>query len=292
MDAPRQRAVGTADKDGPAVARRVEARAQHVDAELEQVQSRRAAVDRSRKRLDRLDDRRRPLLGIEEVAQGRVGPQLHRGGTLRHQRRLIVVRLDGRFADEMIGPESARADRHAVHAFVHVNGRIRRNERAERRELRDARKPPAGNVERMPRRQIRVDARERAEPVRRLQFVFGTARHVLHAVAVLRGFLDEETVLDNRSADGEPRGKTGDPFDDVVFVPLAAEPRIQIVDARLPLVAGAAGLDDDDARRKSSVLDRVRIGKNRDRIDRVVGQREADETHRGIRERRRSDLRA
>ena len=60
----------------------------------------------------------------------------------------------------------------------------------------------------------------------------------------------------------------------------------------MPGVAAAARLNDDQARREASVLDRVRIRHHRDRIDRVVGQREVDEAEHRIGQRAGADLHA
>ncbi len=129
--------------------------------------------------------------------------------------------------------------------------------------------------------------------MRRPALVFGPARHVVAAVAILRRLLEEHAVLDERPAQLEIGRPAGDAVDVVqILVALAAERRAEVVEPDVPRVAAAAGLNHHEARRESSVLDRVRIRHDRHRIDRIVGQREVDEAEHGIGERAGADLHA
>ena len=72
---------------------------------------------------------------------------------------------------------------------VHVDGRVGRREGAEGGEWSTLGKNPTVRDQRVARRQIRVDARERAEPCEIRNFVLRQARDVAGAIAILRRLL-------------------------------------------------------------------------------------------------------
>src|ERR1041385_1338344 len=136
-----------------------------------------------------------------------------------------------------------------------VDGGGRRRKGAERRLRRHARKEAPGRDERMPRREVRVDARERTEPLRRAQFVLRPTRNVGRRVAELRRLFEEDAFLQDRPAGFKPRSEGADAFDvERLTAPAEAERRIEIVEARLPCLAGAACLNDDESGGESTVL--------------------------------------
>ena len=65
-----------------------------------------------------------------------------------------------------------------------------------------------------------------------------------------------------------------------------------MVERGLPLIAGAARLDDDEPRREPPVLDRIRIRQHRHRLDRIVRQRHLREARRRIDQRAGAQLHA
>ena len=205
-------------------------------------------VARSRHRLDHLIGRGGAMLSVEEVAQRGVRPQLHQRRALRRHVGPVLVDLHGRFAEERVGPERSFGDAGMVDARVHVNSGVGRREGAERRECGDARKEPAGPDQRVARRKIGVDARERAEPLRRAQLVLGSARHVGRRVAELCRLFEQQTILQDRSAGFESRPERPDTFDvERLTATAEAKRRIQVVETRLPGVARLPRLDDDQA---------------------------------------------
>ncbi len=242
-------------------------------------------------RLDELKGRRRAVLRVEEVAERGLRQQLHRRGALRLHRRLVAADLDRRLRHQLVAPQRALGDGAEHHPLAHVDGRVRRREGAERGHRGDARKETGGADQRVRRRQVGVDARERADPVRDAALVFRTARHVVAAVAVLRRLLEEDAVLDDRAAQLEIGSEAGDAVDVVeILVALAAEGRAQVVEAHVPGVAAAARLDHHQAGGEAAVLDRVRVRHHRDRVDGVVGQREVHEAEHRIGQRAGADL--
>ncbi len=84
------------------------------------------------------------------------------------------------------------------------------------------------------------------------------------------------------------------PGDDAVHVedrvPLHPQVRLEVVDADLPVVAGAARLDHHEAGRKPAELHSVRVRHDRHRVDAVGRQRDAGQVGRRIDERRGPDL--
>ena len=247
VEPPGEAAVDALDQHRLARARAVVPAVQQVEAGFEQVQSAQH-VARSGHRFDHLIRRRAAVLRVEEIAERRFRPQHHRGGTLRDHVGQEFVHLHRRLAEDRVGPE--RALRHAgvIDVRVDVGRRVGRNEGAERRERRDARKQTAGGDQRMARREVRVGARERAEPFRRAQLVFRTARHVAGAVAELRRLLDEQPILDDRSAGLEPRAERADARDVEHRSAPGPERRVEVVQPRFPLVAGTPRLNDDEPR--------------------------------------------
>ncbi len=158
--------------------------------------------------------------------------------------------------------------------------------------MKHARKDAGGRDERVARRQIRVDAGERAEPFRNPQHVRRQARYVARAVAILRSLLEKEPVLDQWAARLDPRRPPSDLSNGDGRAPIGAERRIDVVDPHLPLVACAPRLNDDQSRREPAVLDLVRVRQNRDGINRIVGQQQLRETRRRIDQRARAELQA
>ncbi len=179
-----------------------------------------------------------------------------------------------------------------VDVRTQIGGGIGRCECPQRRLARQAREEPACAHHRMPRRQCGVHACERTEPRRLPQLVLGTARYVADAVAELRGLLDEEAILDQRTASLEARRERGDAFDIEHGAAPGAEGRVEVVEAQLPFVPGSPRLDDDQPRRKTPVLHGVGIGQHRHRIDRVVGQRDRRQAGRLINQGARAELHA
>src|SRR5205814_1719214 len=93
--------------------------------------------------------------------------------------------------------------------------------------------------QRMFRREVGVDARERAEALRGLQLRLRPAFHITRAVAVLHGLLQEQLVLDQRTAGLDARGEAGDADDRQRLAAFRTERRLEAVDAGLPLIGGA-----------------------------------------------------
>src|SRR4051794_134224 len=92
-------------------------------------------------------------------------------------------------------------------------------------------------------RQVRVDARERAEALRGLQLGLRPALHVARAVAVLHGLLEEQLVLDQRTAGFDARRETGDADDGQRLAAFGSKRRLEAVDARLPFIGGPPRAD-------------------------------------------------
>ena len=175
---------------------------------------------------------------------------------------------------------------------VRVDRGVRRHERAEQVLVRLAGKQAERGDKRMAQRQVRVNARERAERRRRVEQCFRKARHVARLVTELRCLLQEEPVLDDWPAELDPRRVPAE-ADHIHRRPaMRAERRIDVVDRHLPFVASALRLNDDHARRESPELDGIRIRKHRHRLDGIGGQRDLGEACRGIRQRVRTELHA
>src|SRR5439155_11741703 len=122
-------------------------------------------------------------------------------------------------------------------------------ERAEIGKRRHSREDAAGADQRLPRGELRVDAREGAEPAIRFHLVLGPARYVLRSVAKLRGLLDEEAIADERPAGFQARRERGEPFHvERVALALGPEGRIETVHAGFPPIARAPCLDDHQTR--------------------------------------------
>ena len=209
----RQRAVGALDQERPAVAGAVVVVDEQIEADLEQVQPG-APLGRCPTRSGSTETssamRCCVLKKLPSVVSGSSCIGAVPCGCTR---RLIAAHLHRRSPNQRVAPQRALGDGAVMHALVDVDRRVRRRERAERRQRRDARKEAAGADQRMLRRQVGVDARERAEPVRGAALVLRAARHVVAAVAVLRRLLEEQPVLDDRSAELEVRAEAGDAVD-------------------------------------------------------------------------------
>src|SRR5881628_1633762 len=91
-----------------------------------------------------------------------------------------------------------------------IHRRIRGREGAEVRVVRYDRKDTARRRQRMPWREVRIETGERAERLANAQQILRKARHVARAVPVLRGLLEKETILDERTAHFDARGPPSD----------------------------------------------------------------------------------
>ena len=117
--------------------------------------------------------------------------------------------------------------------------------------------------ERVTRREIRVDTRERAETVRGSQLGLIPARDIRCAIAVLRRLLQEDAILDERPAGLEPRRQRADPDYGERLATLGAQRRIEPADARFPLVGRATRADEHESGREAAVFHRVRVRQHR-----------------------------
>src|SRR5262245_19962878 len=138
-----------------------------------------------------------------------------------------------------------------------VSGRVRRNERAERRLLARTGHEPSGYRERVPRRKIRVHACERAEPLVDLQFGFRTAGDIHRVVMVLSGLLDKDSTFGQRAANLDARLPRGDPDEVVQRGAADSKSWFEMVHADLPTITRTPGLNDDESGRETPEFDFV-----------------------------------
>ena len=134
-------------------------------------------------------------------------------------------------------------------------------------------RPTAAN-QRVPRGQIGIDTRERAQAMRGANLGLGPARHIARTISVLQRLLHEQAILHQRTAGFEPRRKGRETDDAERLAAFGPERRLEIVEPRLPLVFGAAGPNEHQARREPAELDGIRIRQHRHRIDGIVRQRD------------------
>ena len=214
------------------------------------------------------------MLLVEEVAERRLRQQLHRRRALWQHVGLVLVHLHGRFAEQRVGPQRALGDARVVDARVHVDGGVGGvNVPSVANAVTLGKKPPVATSEWRGDRFASTRVNELNHFVVRSSSS-GRLGTSLARVAELRRLLEEQPVLDDRAAGFEPRRERADALDVERLTAAAdAERRIEVVEARLPRVARAPRLDDDESGREAAVLDRVRIRQHRHRIDRVVGQR-------------------
>src|SRR5215468_11102946 len=139
----------------------------------------------------------------------------------------------------------------------------------------------------MPRRDVRVHARERAERLRHALFGLRPRRQIADAVAQLGRLLEKDAIRYERPADLSARVESVDAPAAVVPV---AQARSEPVRAEPPAVAAAARLDHDQAGREPAVLHRIWIWEHHHRLDRIVGQRHLRDAGRRIHQRRRPQL--
>src|SRR5262245_871228 len=134
------------------------------------------------------------MLTVEEVAVRCLWQELHRQRSLWSNRRLVAMKFTCRFSKQFIAPERTFRERSRAYATPRVHGRLGRRKCAECRLFRIGGKPSTGGDQHMPRRQIRVDSRERAEAVGRPQLRDRPTLHIAAPVLVLRCLLYEHTV--------------------------------------------------------------------------------------------------
>src|SRR5215467_8097415 len=116
------------------------------------------------------------MLAVEEVAERRLRPQLHRRVSLWEHIRRGLEHMDCRFAERPTGPARTLDDGGLLRECVQIGRGFRRRERTEVHRGRHAREQTGGGDHRVLRREIRVKPSERAERLRLSSLVFRTAR--------------------------------------------------------------------------------------------------------------------
>ena len=102
-------------------------------------------------------------------------------------------------------------------------------------------------------------------------------------IAELRGLLEKEPVLDRAARRLSIRGAHHPtPSTSNGLLRSVRNVGIEVVEPDLPLVTRASGLDDHEPGREAPVLDGIRVRQHRDRIDRIVGQRDLRQARRWV----------
>ena len=149
-------------------------------------------------------------------------------------------------------------------------------------ELRGGREESHGTAQRMTRRQVGVESRERAEAPGFLQLE-RAGWDVVGSIADTARTAERNNLS---LISGPPISKRGENAE--IPVMWNAEPRFvrndgsRLLTRSRHLILGTARLNQHEPRRKASELDGVRVRQHRDRVDRVIGQRHRRQAGRWI----------